>query len=196
MVSIPQRKSVRLRTLAQVPFPVSVFQRPDLPLGLENCHATSVAALRHGLSSDRWFVLYLEDDLDFAPNFVGVLHECMEADLPVVTLYCPGYQFYPAALKRALKGGESYKPGIYRLVNRRRFFGSQALLFRRDFVKRILQGWDGGLLDNRIAEIAPREMGLYAPNPVQHYGAHLRSTWSARGKPHYSRSFIGEGRNS
>ena len=192
MISIPQREQVRLRTLEQLQplgFDARVFVRPDLPLGSRNHHAVVVEALNFGLASGCAHILFLEDDLDFSAKLPTAFTTCARSGAPVVTLYCAGYRFYPPALKRALKRDQPYKSGLYRVMHRRIFYGSQALVMTREFVEWVLRGWRRGYLDTRIARIAPASMMLYAPNPVQHYGACLKSTWGFFRWYHDSQSF-------
>lgn len=195
MISIPQRDQVRQRTLMQLRplgFEARVFMHPELPLGPRNHYAAAVDALRFGLASGRPYVLFLEDDLDISRRFPAAVAESVQAGAPVVTFYCAGYRFYPAELKRALKQGRPYAPGLYPVAWRCLYFGSQALLLSREFVVQVLDGWRKGYLDNRIARIAPASMRLYAPNPVQHYGACLPSTWGVfLAWSHSSASFQG-----
>jgi len=192
MISVSQREEVRRHTLNQlqhVGFAAQVFMRPDLPPGAKNHHAVVVDALRFGLASGRPYILFLEDDLDFSERFPAAVAESMQAGVPVVTLYCAGYRFYPPELRRALKQGRPYEAGLYRVANRRLFLGSQALLMSRGFAGKVLKGWHRGYLDNRVARIAPASMMLYTPNPVQHYGANLKRACKVISWPHYSTSF-------
>jgi len=114
----------------------------------------------------------------------------MRADHDVITFYLAGYSFYPAAIKRALKADDNYEPGLYRIISRKRYFGSQALLLKREFALRLLSEWNNGPLDRQVG--MTDDMWAYVPNPVQHYGARFKSTWSSRGQPHYSRSYRDE----
>jgi hypothetical protein len=192
MISVPQRDQVRLRTLNQLQqlgFDAQVFIRLDLPLGAKNHRAVVADALRFGLASGRPYILFLEDDLDLSKRLPAVVAESVQAEAPVTTLYCAGYQFYPPELRRALKHGQQYDAGLYRVASRRRFYGSQALLMARSFVEQVLEGWRWGYLDNRVGWIAPPTMMLYAPNPVQHYGANLKRVCKVISWPHYSTSF-------
>lgn len=192
MISVPQRAQIRLHTLNQLRqfgFEAQVFIRSDLPLGARNHRAVVVDALRFGLDSNRPYILFLEDDLDFAAHFSAAVAESMLSGAPVVTLYCAGYRFYPRELKRALKCNLPYESGLYPVANRRRFFGSQALLLSRSFVEQLLTGWRWGYLDNRVGWIAPPSMMLYAPNPVQHYGVNLPRVCKVLSLPHISHSF-------
>lgn len=188
MASIQGREEMRAATLAQLALDVQVFVRPDIPLGTANCHAVQCDALEHALVTGRPFVLFVEDDLLISSLFPAALAVSVAAALPVITFYCAGKQFYPAALQRAVVANERIEPGLYRVCNRRRFFGSQALLMRRDFVEAILWDWDAGPLDLRVAELSPDTFSAYVPNPVQHLAP--PSAWSRRGKPHHSRSFV------
>jgi hypothetical protein len=192
MISVPQRAQVRQHTLGQLQqfgFEAQVFARSDLPLGARNHRAVVVDALRFGLDSNHPYILFLEDDLDFAAHFPAAVAESVRSGAPVVTLYCAGYRFYPPKLKRALKHGQPYESGLYPVANRRRFFGSQALLMSRSFVEHVLMGWRWGYLDNRVGWVAPPSMMLYAPNPVQHYGVNLQRVCKVLSLPHTSHSF-------
>ena len=194
MLSIPERDRVRSRTLEQLHaqgiFPCVTIQ--DNPArGGEVYHSYCKAMLKRALDKGSPSILFLEDDLDVGVGFSASVSVAMQADVDVTTFYCPGMQFYPTKIKRAIKTNTKYDSGLYRLVNRKHFFGSQALLLKSEFVLRLLGEWPQGCyLDTAIARVAT-EIFLYAPNPIQHYGACLKSTWSSYGKPHFSRSYIG-----
>jgi len=191
MVSISERESVCRSTLSRLSrhgiTPV-VFTVDDVPLGMENCRINQQTALRYGAEQETDFVLFLEDDLEFCSFFRTALSQAIEQDRDVITFYLAGYSFYPASLKRALRSGGAYLPGVYRITNHRRYFGSQALLLKIEFIEHLLIRWDDGPLDTRLP-LFTDDIWAYIPNPVQHYGSRLKSTWSPHGKSHYSRSY-------
>lgn len=188
MVSVAGRERVRARTLSQLAarWQPRVFQAEDVPPGRKNAHLTAQAALHHALLLDAPYTLYLEDDLDFAPAFDAVVDAVTAQDHYAVALFLCGLRFYPAPVRRAIETGHRYPPGLYRVVSARAFYGSQALLLSRRAVANILDDWHltgygTDFLDCRVGAVCadrPGSFFVYAPNPVQHYGAVLRSTWS------------------
>jgi len=194
ILSIPERDNVRARTLEQLSkhniFPSVTIQSNPVRGGLIY-RAYCRAVLKKSLMREPSHILFLEDDLNIGEGFGTALSVASQSGFDVVTFYNPGLRFYPAKIKRAIVSAMKYTPGIYKLVNRKRFFGSQALLLKSRFAKRLLNNWPKECyLDTAIANFA-NEIYLYAPNPIQHYGACLKSTWSSQGKPHFSKSYIG-----
>jgi hypothetical protein len=121
-------------------------------------------ALECGLSQlgDGGYLLFLEDDIQFAANFVSLLSELqLKPDTGLCTLYLPFGGF----------GGTEVRP--------RRFFGTQCVLFPHRPLQAVvaerpnLQRWQGATYDQQWARIL-REYGyrLYcSPSSyVQHMG--------------------------
>lgn len=188
MISVVGREDVRQRTINQLlPLQPMVFVQ-DMPLGKDNHCANVRAALKWGIATEMQHILFLEDDLDFAPTFVTALTVACQSSYPIVSFYAPGTRFYPAAVRRQIERGD-YQPGLYPPINRSAWFGSQALLLRRDVAKLCIEQYQDMWLDLRLQKLTDYPMAIYVPNPVQHYGYHLKSTWSGNGKPHYSRSY-------
>src|SRR5690606_2748934 len=111
------------------------------------------------------------------------------ASSAIVALYAAGLSFYPAEVRRQIQAGQQCRPGLYPVVNRRRWFGSQALVLPRPAVEALVAQPSDDYFDIRIAKLTDWPLAVYVPNPVQHYGAALGSTWSKYGKPHTSRSY-------
>jgi hypothetical protein len=193
MTTIPERRDVLFRTMVSAQAAglqgIRVFEQAD-PTRNGNAHrCNAINAINSGIHSGVRHVLYLEDDIEFASWFTSALKEAAASDSDVVTFYNPGRSFYPASIRRCIDANQPIHRGMYRLSGKSGFFGSQALLLSKEFAERVLTGWTSGNFDRRVAEIAGDIM-LYAPNPVQHYGACLRSTWSPYGRSHRSITYV------
>lgn len=146
----------------------------ELPLGIENHTENARNALGY-LSGEGG--LFLEDDLEFSKNFSDALAEIEASRLSPVALYVPGRSFLSAAVRR----GDC---GIQPLINSKKFYGSQAIYLSSDTIAWLLCNWlPGKFFDTQLQRL--RVYG-YFPNPVQHYGARLSSTWSKYAQPHRS----------
>lgn len=189
MISVPGRAEVRARTIEQLlPLQPMVFAQEDMPLGKTNHCANVAAALTWALAQDMEYILFLEDDLDISTHFDAAVNTAYESGRPIVSFYAPGMRFYPAAARRQIERGQ-YEPGLYRPISRAAWFGSQALLLRRDAAETCATQYQDMWFDLRLQKLTQFDMAIYVPNPVQHYGGRLKSTWSGDGKPHMSRSY-------
>lgn len=150
----------------------------DKPLGLKNHTEASKKALNFLLKTGG---LFLEDDLKFSDKFLHTLSEVAACKFSPVALYVPGKSFLPAPVRR----GEF---GIKKLVNSTRFFGSQAIYLSSATIGWLLDNW----IDNKFFDTQLQRLTIYGyfPNPVQHAGAALPSTWSKYGKPHRSVTYV------
>lgn len=140
---------------------------------------------------EKEFLLFCEDDLQVSAFFPQALKTALEENRQVVTFYVSANKaFYPSAIRGYLNGHYP-KPdeGLYKVCNRKSFFGSQCLLLRSDAIEKIVSGWDDEeYFDNRLGKII-KDFWLYFPNPIQHAGGKLKSTWSPHGQPHQSITF-------
>lgn len=194
MISVHGREDVCRRTQEQVArrfgiYP-TLFVNGEHPPGKANHLANVRAALEGALAQGAEHVLFLEDDLDFADSFPSAVQAACASAYAIVALYAPGLRYYPLAVQRQIARGRCV-PGLYPVVNRREWFGSQALVLRRSAAQTCLTWYEWLFLDLRLQKLVEHPMAIYAPNPVQHYGARLKSTWG-RGKPHTSASYIGD----
>jgi len=192
MTTIPERQEIRSETLSQlcdagIPS-VNIIEQSDATRGGDALRRTQRKALTCGLRTSSP-ILYLEDDLRVSREFLKAIVHAHESDFEVVTFYATNKSFYTAPVRRAILNGEAYEPGVYRLTNQRGWFGTQCVLLSQSAAQKIKEKWEGKMyLDDYLSSKGP-EMGVYAPNPVQHAGAELGSTWSPYGKPHKSISF-------
>ncbi len=206
MPSVPERESERALTLAQLAA-VGISPRVLLPsLSESPCPATHGrmawrllrAALRE--HSD-WPVLFVEDDVDFAPDLAEALgllifgQALTPIDVPV-TLYLPGRRFYPSAVRRRLSSGEWGRSGaleVYPVVNLAHWYGSQALFLPASLASALIaeppppEGFDGILRGYLLANRIP--LLCIVPNLAQHRSP--PSVTSRRYQPHRSLAFGG-----
>lgn len=191
MISIPAREAVRKRTLENLErlgLNVDYISICNLEPGYENHKWNVLNALAFALDEPATHILFLEDNLDFDGGFPEALAGGMEAQKDVITYYVSSnLSFYPLAIRNWLRG---YWPrpgdGLYRLSGRKKFFGSQALLFRSDYIRQVLESYKigSGYFDGWVGGCG--DLWLWFPNPVQHYGAEIKSSWSKHGQPHRS----------
>ncbi len=137
------------------------------------------------------YLLFCEDDLQVSEHFPRCLEVAMKANKQAVTFYISANKaFYPAEIRGYLNGlYPRPDEGLYKLCNRKSYFGSQCLLLRSDAIKHIVNGWDDDeYFDNRLGRVI-KDFWLYFPNPIQHAGGKLKSTWSTHGQPHQSITF-------
>ena len=179
MISCPQRKQLRQRTLANL----AGTDWGDEPIHLEidqgegDDHRRkqtlcSYWALRRSLDGSADYILFLEDDLEFNRHFRHNLHQWAPVKNGAVTLA----GLYNPSLRESACDLRVHA----RIVAPRSVFGSQALLLSRRTVAYIVRHWNQvtGMQDIKISRLAGRlknPIYYHVPSLVQHVGT--RSIW-------------------
>lgn len=188
MITIPERETIRLQTLSNLAYfeiyPDVVIQDVSGRGGI--FHKNNVLQALKTCSKD--YLLFVEDDIEVCEQFPRIFENCLMAGKEVITFYISANkQFYPYGIRGYLNGNFPMPDeGIYRVNNRKNFFGSQCVLLRSDAIQKLIAKWnDETYFDNLIGKVI-KDFWLYFPNPVQHAGAKLKSTWSVHGQTHQS----------
>ena len=186
MISCGERDAVRTRTLmnlARTDWPSQVMVSmagSDLPTPQARQTANSLEALKRGLTADREFILFLEDDLEFNRHLHhNLTHWPVLQHVTMASLYNPNIR----ELRRMpeLHCFEAVPDAIY---------GSQAYLFSRACAEWIVERWGTivGMQDILCSRLAA-QLGLpiyyFQPSLVQHVGK--ESTFG--GGFHYTKDF-------
>ena len=194
MISCAQREVARSLTIPQFQaqgIEPKVFLSPCTPAGPRQNNIVSLEALEYALDDD---CLFIEDDIDIAPDFAGRLAEAEN----VTYFYLNDnpdrlFRTYPSEQAQAILKGEPLSPGIYKVLSTSFLFGSQCVYLPKDFlplVRNMLlrhreQPMDGALVKTFRKYRTPVYVCL--PHPVQH--RHDRTGRSADNKVKRSMSF-------
>jgi hypothetical protein len=184
-----------LRQLRAAGVSPTVFTTEGVPAGKLNSVMTKQKVLAAFLASPAQFCLFLEDDLDVGRDFKRVLDDVAETyEWEVFTFFLAETAFLSPEMTRAVRNGDKIKPGFYPVVNASKWWGAQACWFSRRVGLELvpyLEGQRGiaekrnhsGNIDTGIARVCARhgfEITTYHPNPVQHFGATVKSAVSPR----------------
>lgn len=195
MISVPSRDQVRQRTIDGLHrcglAEPRVFICNNLPLGKANHRANTLQALEYEIANGKSHILLLEDDLDFSSSLADSVFASIESGKEAVSLYVSrSKSFYPRPIREYLNGqGERPPDGVYPVCNSKSFYGGQAILLDRNVISDRLQDYRDAnrYFDNWFRTAL--DLWFYFPNPVDHYGASLASTWSSHRHPHRSGSY-------
>lgn len=197
----PDRAPIAARCLARMRF-VGVhphqFWRAGPPSRENYAHNAQAALAYFALHEMAPYLLYLEDDAYLSLAFPRILQQLLVADYWATALYVTGVALYPAAIRRAITRGQGIVEGPYPL-RRAPYYGSVALLLRRDAVQTLLRlPWrtlcHPGRLEQvdimlrRAAGAAQQPIMAWLPNPVRHDG--VRSTMTS--KSHLQSAYLAE----
>lgn len=187
MASIATRQKVREQTLVKLfvhKIIPRVFICTDFPPGRENLLYTQKRIFdfleNEYLKTRKEYCLFCEDDLDIAPNFTRGVEKTLLYGFDAVTFYLNNFSFYPNNIKNIIKTNRAPSEGIYPIVNQKKYFGSQCILFKSRvifFIKDLWIRYPQIPFDNLWGKISCK-LRAFVPNSVQPSGAALKSTWS------------------
>lgn len=193
IVTVPERADICEKTVADLErkwdiCPTKVFMQRKSKRGKLSLVYQQQLVLKFYLQTDIDYLLFLEDDLIFSDRIPPA--EIWKHDL--LSLYLPNKRFYPARIFRDFKIF-----CIFEIINRKAYFGSQAILLSREAAKRLLKRWHiffgksystYPYLDRMLSEFDEFPFMSVSPNFIQHRSP--KPVWSSYGKPHKSISYV------
>lgn len=193
VVTCEARRETLARTLASLRAsdwgeePAVFVDRLNLPDRRASLTANALRALEAAAADGADYALLLEDDVEFNRHLRHNLLRWPPVRLGYLlagSLYNPGVAGF-AGVGRAVHWGAHHV-----LLDTDEFYGAQAMLLSRAFVRECVAHWDEveGMPDIKFSRLAGRfchAMPCHLPNLVQH--ASDPSTWG--GHPHRSREY-------
>jgi GR25 family glycosyltransferase involved in LPS biosynthesis len=180
MISCEERAAARSVTVPQLVaagFPPLVTLSPCTPPGPTQNRAAGKAALRTGLDSGAAFVLFVEDDIDLAPDFGAAVRDATSSGLDVAYLYVHDRPDRVSVLYgrdwRGIEAGDAQVPRFLIPGRPGYLYGSQAVLMTQEAA---LWAWGatvGGVAATDTCMIqawirARARVGIRVPHVVQH----------------------------
>ena len=181
MISCVGRHKARRKTLPQLDaahLTPHVILSPCDPPGPKQNNAAGNAALRYATGQLPEWVLFLEDDIDLAPNFRDAILECTRIDYPVIYLYLNdradrGFRQYGHDAWHEILGDAPIPPRVVKAHNIGQLYGSQAVLMTTDAARAALKvtAEDKYATDTSFIyawRAARIRVGIRIPHVVQH----------------------------